>query len=875
MTGSSAIAGVNPFVGPHPLETGQRIFGRDREIEELYYLLSAERIVVLHSPSGAGKSSLIRAGLIPRLAERFDVRGPTRVNTQPPEGAAVNRYVRSANLGFEQGLPEERRRADELVSRMTLADYVESRPRRRSAPHNVVLIFDQFEEILTTDPLAFDAKHEFFRQLGELLQDPKIWALFALREDYLAPLDPYADQIPTHLKNRFRVDLLSRAAAKEAMVGTAAEGRRTFAQNAVEQLARDLATMQVQQPDGRFESQVGPNVEPLHLQVACRGLWERMPANDLSIDLEDIKSFGDVTQALAMYYEGVVGAKPEVQRVIREWVGENLITKDGIRSQVLRGAGASEGLDNELIAGLVNSHLVRSEQRSGALWYELAHDRLIEPVRRNNEDWFDAHLSKVQKVAALWETQGRPPGLLVVGKELAEAQRWASTQTPLTEGEKKFLAASAEKQAAVDKERRQARRLRWLTYGSVVLAVIAAAAAVVAGLKAQEASRQAETALSRKLVADARLLAESPLGSDLAKRGALLAAEALRRLPERDQFQVLWLLLKKLPAPGNISDGMVTLSVAFSPDGKHVVSGRLDNTARVTVARDGKELAQLRMDGPVTSVAFSPDGQRVMTGSDDKTARVWDARTGKELLLLAHEGWVSAVAFSPDGQRALIGSLDNTARLWDLQSRKELLRLGHDRQVTSVAFSPDGRQALTGSLDNTARLWDAQSGRELLRLRHDTWVRSVAFSPDGQRMLTGSGPPTLPTSTVILWDTRSGKEVRRFTYAGLVSAVVFSHDGQSVLAGGDDRSVRLWDLQSGKEMQRIPHDGWVRSIAISPDNQRVLVSSPEAMYDFDAPALLARVCALIGRDLTHDEWAEYLRQVPYRETCSLLERQRR
>jgi hypothetical protein len=180
MVGSNVKVGVNPFVGPRPLETGQRIFGRNREIDELYYLMSAERIVLLHSPSGA-KSSLIRAGLIPRLAQRFDVRGPTRVNTEPSDGMGANRYIRSASLGFEEGLPEDRRRSEDFVSRMTLAEYVETRPRRRSTPENVVLIFDQFEEILTADPLAIDSKREFFRQLGELLQNPKVWALFVLR----------------------------------------------------------------------------------------------------------------------------------------------------------------------------------------------------------------------------------------------------------------------------------------------------------------------------------------------------------------------------------------------------------------------------------------------------------------------------------------------------------------------------------------------------------------------------------------------------------------------------------------------------------------------------------------------------------------------
>ena len=458
MSGSSGgpVSKPNPFVGPRSIETGQKIFGRDREIEQLYYLLSAERVVLLHSPSGAGKSSLIQAGLIPRLTQLFDVWGPARVNLQPLEGDApgVSRYVRSANLGFEAQLPKKRQRARELISGMSLEEYFGSRPRRPGASPNVVLIFDQFEEILTVDPLALQAKQEFFDQVGKLLQNPHIWALFALREDYLAPLDPYAERVPTHLTNRFRIDLLGRDAARQAISGIAHDGGRIFAPDAVVKLINDLATMQVQRPDGTFESQTGPYVEPLHLQVACRELWERLPETELTIDLDDIQSFGNVTQALAEYYakevRGIAGGDTGTERAIREWVGQKLITPDGIRGQVMKGAGASEGLDNGLIERLVDSHLVRAEQRAGAVWYELSHDRLIEPVRSNNKEWFEEHLSKLQKTAAIWNSQGRPEGLLLLGAELARAKQWAGGEgVSLTDIEGRFLKASEAKQKAI------------------------------------------------------------------------------------------------------------------------------------------------------------------------------------------------------------------------------------------------------------------------------------------------------------------------------------------------------------------------------------------------------------------------------------------
>lgn len=443
---------ANPYVGPHPFEPGQPIFGRAREIEELYYLLSAERIVLLHSPSGAGKSSLIQAGMLVRVASTFDVWGPVRVHAPGPS----NRYVRSVLAGLEFQIPEARRRPAEEVGAMTLAEYAEKRPRRRSAPGNVLLIFDQFEEVLTADPLAVDTKREFFTQLGELLQNPHYWALFSLREDYLAPLDPYARQVPTHLKNRFRLDLLSCDAAREAIAKPADLGGRSFTEDALNKLVLDLATIKVQQPDGSFRDEIGQHVEPVQLQVVCQDLWEETEKRKRDkIDAHDITECGDVKQALAVYYakqvekiagESIPGQSavqnlnelkvkpkppigqniPPTQKVkrenaIREWMGEKLITPDGIRSQVLRGVGSSEGLDNALIESLVNCHLVRREQRMGSVWYELAHDRLIEPVRSNNESWW-AKQAPLLRAARRWAKNGRDPRYLYLGEQLKEVK---------------------------------------------------------------------------------------------------------------------------------------------------------------------------------------------------------------------------------------------------------------------------------------------------------------------------------------------------------------------------------------------------------------------------------------------------------------------
>ena len=201
-------AGLNPYVGPRAFQPGETLYGRDREVLELLDLVLAERIVLLHSPSGAGKTSLIQAALIRRLKEEgFEVLPVIRVSLKPPVGTDTeegrNHYVLSTLLSLEEDVPTDKQSDVAELARMSLDEYLSQRP---AEAENRVLIFDQFEEVLL-NPADQAEKREFFHQLGAALRRRDRWALFAMRDDYVAALDPYLrsasdprpDQIPPRL----------------------------------------------------------------------------------------------------------------------------------------------------------------------------------------------------------------------------------------------------------------------------------------------------------------------------------------------------------------------------------------------------------------------------------------------------------------------------------------------------------------------------------------------------------------------------------------------------------------------------------------------------------------------------------------------------
>jgi hypothetical protein len=502
----------NPYVGPRAFVRGEHLYGRDREVRRLVNLLIAERIVLLYSPSGAGKTSLIHAALIPELEdELFQVLPVVRVNLvaqaatgkTPARAATTNRYLASVMLALEEMLPEENQMSSAELAGMHLKQqmdrlhtYGQTTTGQSSRvddddeedeyeedddwlePSGRVLIFDQFEEILTLDPTDHEGRMTFFAQVGEVLQDRHCWALFAIREDFLAALDPYLRPIPTRFNATFRLDLLGVEEAHSAIKKPAEEIGVEFTDAAVTRLVDDLRQVKVPAEDGSLETRLGTYVEPVQLQVVCYRLWEKLPPEKERIEETDLAVIGDVDYALADYYAERVATIAEEtdvsERFIRDWFDQYLITEQSIRGQVIQGVDESEGLSNRVIDRLIDAHLVRAEKRRGVIWYELAHDRLIDPVQQSNAEWRQANLSMLQEQAAIWDTHNRPAELLLRDQMLKDAEKWAATHADeMTDTERMYLERSREGQAMVERERRS-------KYVITALAVIATVSTVIA-----------------------------------------------------------------------------------------------------------------------------------------------------------------------------------------------------------------------------------------------------------------------------------------------------------------------------------------------------------------------------------------------------------
>lgn len=889
LTPNSQFVIRNPYVGPRAFEAADRanFFGRDAEIRQLADLVVAQRAVLLYAPSGAGKSSLINAGLIPALERRrMTVLPVARVGGSAP-AEARNPFVYNtlaALLGEaadSQTLPDL-----SLLDGLKLATPLLGGSEK---PRPILLALDQFEELFTLLPGRRAAREEFFVQLQAALETfPNLGLLLAMREEYLAHLDSFRAMLPDRLRARFRLELLGEQAARLAIQAPARAQGVDFTDAAATKLVNDLRQVREQSLDGATETRIGEYVEPVQLQVVCRQVWERVMGARI-IQESDIAAVGDVDAALATYYADTVahiGGNTGAERTLREWC-QRLITPQGLRGIVQREAGQSGGLDNTLIAALEDAHLVRAEKRAGAAWYELAHDRLVAPVRDDNMKWFTEHLSLLQRQAVLWDEQKRADGLLLTGNAWAEAREWAQDHVnELTEVERDFVAACREAQVLIEREQKRNRLIRSLAVIAMFLALLAVGGLLWANHQADRAQKAEKTAELRAEELNIAL-GEAQTARDTATTAKALAQERADALEialkdadaaqtdaersqataeaERGRAQVNQLSAQALALQDRQYDLALLLSVeAYSHthnfQARYSLLDTLQYSPRLSTFLQGHT-------GYVGSVAFSPDGKMLASGSGDNTIILWDVAARQQRgQLTGHNGYVASVAFSPDGRMLASGSEDKTIILWDLitfQPMGEPLS-GYADSVVSVAFSPDGKVLASGSLDSSIILWDVATRQPMgWPLRHAASITSIAFSPDGKMLASGS-----LNNMISLWDVATYQRIGELgEHSGSVLSVAFSPDGKTLASGSWDNTIILWDVATQQRLGQplIGHKEPVLSVAFSPDGNTLASGSG------DNTIILWDVTTSnsVGQPLTgHSNWVRSVAFSPDGETLA-------
>lgn len=867
----------NPYVGPRPYTRADRdnFYGRNREARDLLDMLIAERVVLFYAQSGAGKSSLLNARVIPDLETRgFRVLPPLRVGSDAPPGidaaAVPNIFVFSTLLSLaDPNTPPATLTGHTLLSFLQPLNLTASRHSGRSEeskrseeftpPILPILIWDQFEELFTTHRDRWEEATDFFEQVAAALENiPELGVVFVMREDHIAAIEPYAPLLPRRLRARFRMERLGYAGALEAIRKPALHAGCPFDESVAEHLADNLRRIKTQETASRTqETALGPYVEPVQLQVVCSRLWENLPEQaDRLIQWEEVAQFGDVDQALTDFYEETLQQTCQIskkqagpvitERTLRHWFGEELITPMQTRGLVMRSAESAGSLPNTAVDALEAAHIIRAEARAGARWYELCHDRLVEPVLQSNQAWEAARQTPLRLAAMQWQ-ETKDNSLLYRGAALKDALR-ALEQTEVEPYERDFVAAS--RQAEQARIRRQ--RLTWIgaAGGAVVVilmtiltifaingqraAKIAQAAAEDRRVEAEDAKATAEAerarseeqtriAFSRQLAAQAENEMNN-LNPDLAQ---LLAIEAMK-IQHLSEVQGQ---LRKIMAAPQATRWLLTghqsslRAVQWDPTGHFMATSDEDGLVKLWNAQTGKLVRDLvGHTARVQGMAWSADGASLLTAGWDNSARIWDVATGEQHFILEHPDMVDNVAWSHDQRRVATTCNDGLARVWDAATGELRLTLtGHENYVWRVAWNKDDSRILTAASDGSARIWDAHTGAELLKFAgHTDWVISSAWSPD-ERLLVTAGYDGLAK----IWDAQT--EELRLTLTGHTGAIrqaAWNKDGSRLLTVSDDATARVWNTETGAmELLLIGHTYQIQAGMWISDDAMILTAS--------------------------------------------------
>ncbi|MEU8397020.1 hypothetical protein AB0C28_17655 [Nonomuraea sp. NPDC048892] len=823
-------------------------FGRDEVVAELIDRLDGRlerggpQLVV--APSGAGKSSLLRAGLVPRLqAGALPGSAAWAVLTLMP-GPDPLRALAAAICLRTGG------QADEVAEALATDPGSGARLLRATGlPGRTVLIVDQFEEVFTLCG-AQSRRAAFIEALDRLAGPGQALVVAGLRADFYPACAGYAALRRALQDRQLLVGAMSEEQVREAILYPAQEAGLEVEPGLTELLLRDLGVRDDRGRDGGIRDGgvsdggvryggvryggAGEGYEAGRLPLlahALRATWQQRHGSSLTA--QGYRDTGTIHQAIAKSAELVhtaldPGARQAVRPLFLRLVklgdhGED--TRRPLSRDDVAGEAAVAALTAFTDARLIT-------QDAGTI--HITHEALLREWPRLR-GWLDADRAggllrqDLEDTAAAWTRSRHDASLLYRGSRLEAARAWAAehgvhddrarrnardrtrADHPGKAGEGGGLSpAGQEFLGASVRAWRRGRRLRTgVTAVLTVLTVLAGAAAVFASVQRSEAVRQRDTALFHRILAES----DRTAGTDIALSAQLALLAHRRRPPDQP--------------PGETYTRLLTTQHVPLP-------------AQLTGHR-----------GDVNQVEFTPDGRTLVSAGGDGRLRLWDVARGQGRTLTGHAGPVYALAIGRAGTTVASAGSAGEVRLWDVTDParpgpKGILATGSAEDVNHVAFSPDGRTLAAAGNAGTMWTWDAthpeRPGRRLKH--HDSAVHAVVFSPDGRTMASSDAD-----GVVRLWD-MSAKDgptprvQRRIGSGGVpVNALAFSPDGKLLVSSGTDRAIRVWDVTvPGRIEPRanpVPgHTNTVRALAFSPDGVTLASSGDDQtirMWDLTSP----------------------------------------
>jgi WD40 repeat protein/class 3 adenylate cyclase len=857
----------NPYKGLRAFEEGDAadFFGREELVEELIKRLGHTRFLAVVGPSGSGKSSVVRAGLIPAL-RRGAIAGSEGWHiadmfpgAHPLDGleAALLRAAPDAPAGVMDQLERDEQGLHRAVLRLLPSDGSE-----------LILVIDQFEEVFTLVENEAARSH-FLGSLEAAAADPRsrLRVVVTLRADfYDRPLlyRGFAELFKSRVES---VVPLSAEELERTISGPAKRADVTLEPGLVAAMVADVAEE--------------PGALPL-MEYALTELFERRDGRVLF--LEAYRELGGVSGALGrraeeLYEDLNDDGKEAARQLFLRLVALGEGTED-TRRRVPRAEVASLDVDQQSMATVLDTYGASRQlsfdrdAKTGAPTIELAHEAMLTAWPRLHR-WIDDardDLRTERRVAGAardWIEADRDRSFLLGGSRLEQAEAWQEgSGLAATPEEREYLDASrAERERRTadeaarlaheqELERRSVRRLR------AFVALLAAAALVAAGLtvfatgQQRKAQQEERRAIARELAAasvsnlDADpersiLLALKAIDQTRSEGGSVLpeAVEALHRAVTASRIErsfpgvggaIDWSPQGVFVTEGQENEGIVDVrdaatgervlppwdghdadvnDVQFSPDGSLLATAGEDGALKIWDPATGDLRSSVTGGGQVFGPSFNADGSLVSASwPDEATVRIADPSTGMVTTSIGGiESFPFETALSPDGRSVAVATGDDPlVTIFDVQSAEPRFELrGHSYPVGSISWDADGRRIATGSFDSSVRIWDGRTGRlEIELLGHSGTVISVDWSPNGSRLVTSASD-----GTAKVWEIgeAGGRELMSLsgqdTRSGLLA--VFSPDGEQVIGGNTAISaVKIWDVgvSGDAEWANLPTD---------------------------------------------------------------------